>query len=173
MKRLSIIFTALLLAVALPMEAQAQTEIKVGPRLGVPLGDISDMEGNFFFGADARIDSEGLPVVINPSIDYYLMDDRSTGFGDSVGQTLITVDGNVLYEFDIEDSSFIPFAGGGIAITRWSIDNENISGDTDVGLNLVGGARFPLDSFEPFVQANFGLGDLDRFGLAGGLLFSF
>lgn len=169
MKRLSIVVTALLLALAIPTEGFAQADIKIGPRIGIPVGDISDLGGNLFLGADARIESEDLPVIINPTFDFYLMDDYATG----VSQTLFTVDGNALYEFEIEDASFAPYAGAGIAITRWSIDADVPgAGDTDIGLNLVGGARFPLESFEPFVQANFGVGDLDRFGLAGGVLFS-
>jgi hypothetical protein len=60
---------------------------------------------------------------------------------------------------------------------QFSADTE-VSGlgseTTEVGVNIVGGARFPLGSLEPFAQLNATLGgDLERFGITGGLLFSF
>jgi hypothetical protein len=43
---------------------------------------------------------------------------------------------------------------------------------SDTGINLVGGADFEVGTLQPFVQAQFTLGDLDRFGITGGLLFA-
>lgn len=177
MKQLAFVLSlGLLFALAVPMNSQAQTSTKIGPRVGIPVGDISDLGGNFFLGADARFDSEALPVVVNPSFDFYLMDDY-VGGQNSVSQSVFTIDLNALYEFEGEDQAFTPYAGGGLAITRWSVDVPSQAqldpSTTDVGLNLLGGVRFPLGSVEPFVQANFGLGgDFDRFGIAAGLLFS-
>jgi opacity protein-like surface antigen len=167
---------ALLLALGLlgPTTADAQTNVQLGPRLGIPVGDVSDAGGDLFLGADARIETQALPVVINPSFDFYFMDDLRAG-GRSVGQSLFTIDVNALYEFGVDNQAFTPYAGGGLGITRYSIDadfrNSNTS-DTDVGLNIVGGARFPLGSVQPFAQLNaaFG-GDWDRLGITGGVLF--
>lgn len=186
MKRLALVATILLLGIGLsaPLTAQGQTSIQIGPRLGIPFGDVSDAGGNFFLGADARIDSEALPVLVNPSFDYYLLDDRTIN-GQDVGQSIIAVDINALYEFGIDNQAFAPYAGGGLAITRSSVDEQTFNtgfgsvtvgggSNTEVGLNLVGGARFPLGSVDPFVQLNATLGgDVQRLGLAGGLLFSF
>ncbi len=186
MKRLTLLVASffLVLGLVVPTATQAQTSVKIGPRLGIPLGDVSDAGGNLFFGADARIGSEGLPVQINPSFDYYLLDDRTLN-GQDVGQTIIAVDVNALYEFGIDNEAFTPYAGGGLAITRTSVEEQTFSNqfgsvtvggasDTDVGLNIVGGARFPLGSVEPFAQLNATLGgDVQRLGITGGLLFGF
>lgn len=184
MKRLAILTTVVLLGIGLsgPLTAQGQTSFKVGPRIGIPVGDVSDLGGNFFFGADARVGSPALPVMINGSFDFYLTDDIETG-GEDLSQTIFAVDINALYEFGIDNPAFTPYAGGGLAITRSSVEEVTVDtgfgtgtfgggSDTEVGLNLVGGARFPVGSFEPFAQLNATLGgDVQRFGITGGLLF--
>lgn len=58
-------------------------------------------------------------------------------------------------------------AGTGIGTT--SSEAGGVS-DTDLGLNLVGGVEFEVGSIQPFVQSQFTIGDLDRFGITGGLL---
>jgi hypothetical protein len=45
---------------------------------------------------------------------------------------------------------------------------------TDVGLNLIGGAKFETGSLQPFAQAKINVGgDFTLFNIMGGLLFSF
>ena len=176
MKRLFTFAAALLLSFGLlaPGTAEAQTSVKFGPRLGIPVGDVSDIGGNLYLGADARFDTDALPVVLNPSVDFYFVDEVE---GTSVDQSVFAIDLNALYEFGVDNEAFTPYAGGGIAITRFSVDDDGVfPGDpdeTDVGLNVVGGARFPLGSVEPFAQLNAVVGgDIDRLGLTGGILFS-
>lgn len=164
MNRLAVLFTAFLLGGALlvPMSAEAQTGLKVGPRLGIPLGDL-DPGSSLFLGLDARAHGTGLPVVPNASIDYYLTDRDAVSY--------LAIDLNALYEFGISNQQFTPYAGGGLGITHVSVDA--LGSDTDVGLNLVGGARFPLSSVEPFVQFNAMIGtESERLGLTGGILFN-
>jgi len=177
--QLSTSVLALFLALGLVVQPQARaqmdqsggsTMVKIGPRVGIPVGDVSDIGGNLFFGADGRIHTGGLPseIVISPSVDFYLTDD----FG-GAGLTIVAVDLNGFYEFQVDEPTFVPYFGGGLAITNISSD---ISGPldpstTEVGLNIVGGARFPLGSVEPFAQVNLGAG-AERIGIAGGLLFS-
>lgn len=174
MQRFTVLVASLILglSVLVPLPAEAQTSVKVGPRLGIPVGDVSDVGGNLFLGADARISGGSLPVVFNPSFDVYLMDDVS---GTSSSPSVFAVDLNALYEFGVDNQAFTPYAGGGIGITRYSSDVEafGLEGETtNVGLNIIGGARFPLGTLEPFVQFNVALGgDLGRAGIVGGLLF--
>ena len=168
---------ALALLIA-PQRATAQTSIEVGPRIGIDFGDIEE----FFIGAEGRIVSDALPVVVSPAFDFYFVD---TGV-DGVDQSIFTVDINALYEFGVDNQAFTPYAGGGLGIVRSSVDVEGtdipglgtIGGGsdstTDVGLNLVGGARFETGTLKPFVQAKINVGgDFTMFGVMGGLLFSF
>lgn len=179
MNRVSTLLVTLLLmmGIAIAPAAKAQTDVLVGPRLGLPLGDMSDLEATLFIGAGARIVTGSLPVVLNPSFDFYLFDSP-----EGADQTGFAIDLNALYDFEIENEVFKPYAGGGIGITRYSASFRSSdfggfgfsSGTTEVGLNLVGGARFMLDSVSPFVQLNATVGgDISRLGLAGGVFFSF
>jgi hypothetical protein len=178
MNRVSTLLITLLLimGIAIVPPAKAQTDILIGPRLGLPLGDMSDLQATLLIGAGARIVTESLPVVLNPSFDFYLFDSP-----EGADQTGFALDLNALYDFEIENEVFKPYAGG-VGITRYSASFRSSdfggfgfsSGTTEVGLNLVGGVRFMLDAVSPFVQLNATVGgDISRLGLAGGVFFSF
>jgi len=96
MRKLSFIASALfaLALIVAPQQVEAQTTIEVGPRLGIDLGDASDIGGDFFIGAEGRIGTDALPVIINPSFDYYFVDSP-----EGVDRSLIAIDINALYEF--------------------------------------------------------------------------
>lgn len=165
MKRLSFAtIVVALLFLAIPTQ-EAQAQVKLGPKVTLSVGDISDFGGDFAIGADVRFLAGDLPVTFNGVFDYYFADDPFNVF---------TIDFNALYMFGIDNEAFTPYAGGGLGITRLSTDSEfSDFSQTEVNLNIVGGAEFPLDSFTPFVQAQFGVGgDVDRFNIAGGLLFN-
>lgn len=174
MKRITILVSVLLTAgLALAPLAQAQTQVKLGPRLGIPFGDVSDAGGNFFFGGDVRFYTDALPVVPNVSTDFYLVDSV-----EGVDRSIFVVDVNALFEFGVDNAAFTPYSGAGVGITRFSSESTSqqisvSSSSSEIGVNLVGGARFLLDPMEPFVQLNATIGsDLTRLGLTGGLLFS-
>lgn len=174
MKRFSVLAaTALFLAVAFPLTSQAQMEsesaFKIGPRITLSLGDISDAYGgDLAIGADARYRFAEFPIQGNAAFDFYFADEDITVF---------TIDVNAVYPIDAGEA-FSPYVGAGLGYTNISVDVETdfgrFSGDaTDTGLNLVGGAEFDTGgSLTPFAQAQFTVGDLDRFGLTGGLLFA-
>jgi len=181
MKRFSIatLFAALLF-LAIPTQ-DAQAQVKLGPRAVISVGDISDAGGDFGIGADVRFLAGDLPVTFNGAFDFYFVSDQEIpGTNEEVGATIFTIDFNALYMFGIENEAFTPYAGGGLGITRASSDDVDtgfgtVEGEsnTEVNLNIIGGAEFPLESFTPFVQAQFGVGgDIDRFNIAGGLLFN-
>jgi len=133
MNRLLTFAAALLLSFGLlaPGTAEAQTSVQLGPRLGIPVGDLEEGT-SVFIGADLRLHNESLPVVPNASFDYY--------FTDADEFSVFAVDLNALYEFGVDNEAFTPYAGGGLGITRSSFDGTTGSvDDTDVGINLVGG----------------------------------
>lgn len=171
LRRLFLLF--LVLGLIPPTATEAQTSVKVGPRVGIPAGDIHLVGGDLFVGGEARIETAALPVVINPSFDYYLMDERRIG-GSPTSQSLFRVDVNALYPFGDDNGVFSPYAGGGLGITRYSYDADprnRRSKDTEVGLNLVGGGRFHLGRVEPFAQLSAAvLDDWDRLGLTAGVV---
>lgn len=162
MKRLSLLFAVLLLVGGIaPLNSQAQN-FKLGPRATVSLGDVSDLGGDIGIGANGRVNIPDVPVDGDVAFTYFFADDP---------YSVWTLDLNALYPLPVEDQGFTPYAGGGVGITSWSIDGGGSTSDT--ALNLVGGIEFSAGDISPFVEVNLGVGgDVDRFGLSGGLLFS-
>lgn len=138
---------------------------KIGPRLTLDVGDISDAyDGTVALGADARYHPASFPVSGSVAFDYYFAADNVAVY---------TVDVNALYPIET-DASFSPYVGAGIGFTDVSFDTGtgvNVGG-SETGFNLVGGAEFEVGAVQPFAQAQVTLGDLTRIGITGGLLFS-
>nr|WP_281252678.1 outer membrane beta-barrel protein [Longimonas halophila] len=173
-------WTLILLALLLlPVAAQAQTSVAVGPKAGIGLGDVEDP----FIGADVRIGLGDAPVRINPFFNFYFAPENTT-FWEAGAHALV--------DFEIENSVIMPYAGAGAQIFSSSYENNNIgntggtgfgfdieteSSSTDIGLSGVGGVEFNLNSgLRPFVQGELGIifseGDSGTlFGLSGGVLF--
>jgi opacity protein-like surface antigen len=182
MKRLALTFVSALFLVTAAFPLTSQAQFKVGPRATISLGDLSDAGADFAVGADVRYDlSEEVdaPIQLDGAFDYYFADDQQVvGSNQSATRTIFTVDLNVHYMFPVE-GTVSPYAGAGIGITSSSTDDVQANGvtvqgasTTDTGLNLVGGAEFNAGSLRPFVQGQFTVvGDIDRFGITGGLLF--
>lgn len=66
-----------------------------------------------------------------------------------------------------QDPSVLPYLGGGLNVGHLS----NGSGNTEAGVNLGGGIRFPGRQLTPFVEARAVMGDFDQGVLTVGLLF--
>lgn len=147
MKRL---FAVLALFLFLAAPAFAQARLEIGPRVGFGIaGDIEEL----FIGVDARADIASLPIQLNGALDYYV----------DVGD-FFQVNLNALYTFGVDNQSFTPYSGLGVGIAI----SDN---DTDLGLNLIGGARFGFGALRPFAQAQITFGEPDIVSIAGGVLF--
>ena len=165
MKRSALLFAVLLLlGGTVPLNSHAQS-FRIGPRATVSLGNISDLGGDVGIGANGRVDIPDVPVNGDAAFTYFFADDPTSVW---------TLDLNALYPFPLEEQTFLPYAGGGLALTNTSVEIAGRSAsNTDVALNLVGGVEFDVGVISPFLEVNVGVGgDVDRFGLSGGLLFS-
>lgn len=163
MNRFAVLVASVLLVVFLPITAQGQqADIKIGPRVGLDAGDIEEP----FIGADVRI---GLPqsrISINPTFDYYLVDDPSDYWSLST---------NALYHFGVDNQTFTPYSGAGLGVYRSS---DGGGSSTNLGLNALFGAEFHVGSVRPFVEAQYSPVFSDEsttslFSVKGGLLFQF
>ncbi len=171
MKKLTLLSLFLSLGLLMGADrAQAQAQIQVGPRIGYELSDFEAL----FVGADVRISTPALPVQINPTLDYYFLEDTEI-FGTEISQSLLQLTVNALYQFGINNEVFTPYAGGGLSYLRISAEaNGESSSDSDVGLNLVGGAEFGVGQLKAFAQAEFVVGgDANPLKITGGVLFGF
>lgn len=151
---------ALALCLALGTQ-QAHAQFSLGAHAGYNLDVISEdgaEEGAAFVGGEARFGLGQYPVVINPSASYFL-----TGLENT---STLEFDLNALYEFGYNNTSFTPYAGVGLGVTRVAFDsdiplvgNNFEDSETDYGLNLIGGARFGFGQIQPFVQARITFGE--------------
>ena len=163
MKNIVTVFAILWLVVP---AAYSQVGIELGPKLGFDVaGDVEEP----FIGLDARF-STTLPVIINPTFDYYFTEENFT---------LWQIALHALYEFGVANEMFTPYAGGGISLTRSSFDlpddpffDDIDASDSSVGLNGIAGAKFPVGGVDLFGQVQLTVGDVDMVALAVGALFS-
>ncbi len=78
------------------------------------------------------------------------------------------INANLFYHFHLPDSpSVLPYLGGGLNIARFS----NGASDTEAGLNIGGGVRFPTGNVSPFVEGRGVVGDASQFVVTAGILF--
>lgn len=123
-------------------------DVGIGLNVGLPLSTLNEnleFSGNFTF-------------YFPDGIDYW------------------EIDGNIRYLFPLEgNSSLVPFVMAGLGIGHYSwgddvpdrVDNSN----TELGLRLGGGAKFPMERMTPFVDLGLAIGDLPDFTLRGGFTF--
>jgi hypothetical protein len=80
------------------------------------------------------------------------------------------INGNVWYRIETRGgSSAVPYVGGGLNIGHR--DAPDFGGDTDLGVNLGGGVRFPFENTTPFIEARFTVGGAEQLVIGGGVLF--
>lgn len=130
MKKVGTFFaiTALIVAFGIGDVAAQNIGFKgVGGRLGFV--DAKGIDGTIIFGGHVHLGEIIENLVLIPSVDYFSK--SSVDF--------LSINGNVRYYFPTSGNIDL-FAGGGLAIVRVS----NGASDTELGLNLKGGAEMPL-----------------------------
>jgi len=153
------------------VEAQS---VQIGPQLS--LAEDTD------FGIGPRLEIGLVPAIpglrFAASFDYFFPDNPTLGGGAATADNdYWELNGNLLYGFGIPSlPGFDPYVGAGINIAHASSVGE-IQGvpfddsDTDAGVNLVGGAQFPIGGLTPFLEARLELRDDNQLVVAGGFLF--
>jgi hypothetical protein len=150
--------SALLLAVPSVVEAQVQ----FGPQIA--WGDDAD------FGIGARV-ALGLPQVregvqLHIAGDYFFIDCPS-----ELDCSWIELNSNLHLPVPLAPN-MATYAGAGLNVARVKVSVPGFSAsDTEVGLNILGGIRFPAAALTPFVEASFTLGGSEQFGVRAGILF--
>lgn len=147
------------LCLAAPKSSQAQ--VSVGPQVSIANDVDLGVGGRAMFGLSG-------PWKLGGSFDYFFP-------GSNV--TYWELNGNAYYNLELPDvSAFSPYAGGGLNIARTSVDGAGTgsfsASTTDVGLNLAGGARFPVSgNVAPFAEVRLEVGGGEQLVVTGGLLF--
>ncbi|HJQ20370.1 MAG TPA: hypothetical protein VJ867_08495 [Gemmatimonadaceae bacterium] len=100
--------------------------------------------------------------------DYYFID-----CGGGSGCSYWELNPSLAVPFKIQGSTLRPYAGAGLNIAHASVDLGSFgsASNTDTGINLLGGLKFPLSTLDAFTEARVSLGGGDQFALSFGLLF--
>lgn len=131
--------------------AEAQQRLHLGPRLSYNF----DAEE---FGLGAQFSYPVAPrIEFYPSFDYYFVSPGSLWALNADAKYRVPMEGEWLY------------LGGGLNIARASV---NGNGNTDAGLNLLGGVETRLGRVHPFAEGRLTLGDGSTFQISAGLNFT-
>ena len=141
MRKLFVGIAALAVFSLSPAVSQAQTTL--GPTLA--MHDDGDLAIGATLGAPLASLGEGIGLMA----DFLI-------FFPEVG-SYFEINGNLTYDFPLENSTAVPFVLGGLNIGHFSIDGGGSS--TDLALNVGGGIAFDAGSFRPSVAGRFSLGD--------------
>ena len=119
----------------------SETDLGIGARLQLPLGP-------------------EIPLDFQGGFNLFFPDGPSDYF---------EINGNLWYDIPTSGTTNVePYVGGGLNIGHHSVSGFS---DTDVGLNLGGGARFVFANTTPFIEARFVVGGSEQFVIGGGVLF--
>lgn len=95
------------------------------------------------------------------SFDYYI---------DCEECSLWEVNGNLAVP--VAASSLNPYLGAGLNVMRFSTDFAGLDvSDTEIGLNLLGGLKFPIGSLSAFGEGRLTVSGSEQFALTFGVLF--
>lgn len=139
---ISALAAVLTLVLVLPGTADAQ--FYVGPQLNVAT------ETDVGVGARVLANVERMNLELVGSLDLYFPD-GPTDFWE--------LNANTFYHFHLpENPAVLPYLGGGLNVANIS----NGGDQTEVGVNLGGGVRFPFDNISPFIEGRTVISDLDQ-----------
>jgi hypothetical protein len=133
----------------------SDTDIGVGARAEWPMTNVFTTTGAF---------SKAFLIT---SFDFYFPDCGGSG----VDCNSWELNGNLGVPIPAQ-ATVKPYLGGGLNISRTSASAGGVSAsDTNIGINLLGGIKFPLSTLTGYGEARVVVGDADQFVLTFGILF--
>lgn len=154
------------LAVATPTAANAQIGFVAQASYGLDYEALG-VGGGVNFGIGSLTEKHG--IRLETTFDYFLTDDPITAW---------EINGNLLYDLKSVQNVYL---GAGINYAKIDVDCaicddlgglfDVDTGDSSVGINVLGGYRLGSGKAAPFVQARFALGGGEQLYLTGGFRF--
>ena len=145
--------SAPLLALAFLAAVPAQAQLSFSPLAGYDI-DYEAPTVGLAFELNTNLSSLPLSPALRPSVEYVFLD------GDA---SLIRFDGDLIGRIQA-GQSFLPYAKAGVTVEYLDLDGGS---NTEVGLNLGGGAEFS----RLFVEGAFGIGDVSDVRVRAGYRF--
>lgn len=131
----------ILLSIAVPRSARAYGFEGVGGKLGYSSAE--DLNGTAALSVHAEFDQTGSRLHLLPNMTYWQTD----------GMRDLSPNFDMYYHFNPE-GTMTPYLGGGLGLNFIHRDRFR-EGSTDVGMNLVGGLRFPSAENHYFLEGRY------------------
>jgi opacity protein-like surface antigen len=137
--------------------AQAFEMSGVGGKLGY--SNPEHLDGTTALGAHVEFEQPSTRVHLLPNVMYWNTDDVSN----------VNPNMDIYYHF-VREGKVTPYVGGGVGANFVHDDRINHS-DTDVGVNMMGGIRFPISTNHAFLEGRYTASDVNQVSLLTGLTF--
>ena len=143
--------------IAAPGTASAFGYAGVGGKLGYASSE--DLDGTAELGVHAEMEQPGTKVHLQPNLRYWKVD----------GLRDVSPNVDVYYHFNPE-GKVTPYVGGGLGLNFMHNDRFARS-DTDLGMNVMGGVRFPGEANHYFLEGRYTASDVSQASVAVGVTF--
>ena len=155
--RHALVAIAILATAALSTPVHAFGLTGFGGKLGYTSPE--NLDGTAMVGVHAEFEQPDSRLHLLPSIMYWNSNDVRD----------LSANFDAYYHFSSE-GLVTPYVGAGLGMNFFN--NERIDrGNTELGLNLMGGLRFPGPSSHYFLEGRYTASDIDQFALLGGITF--
>jgi hypothetical protein len=151
-----------MLVVAAPADAQRRTtQTRTGPVFGVaaglsqPTGDLGDV-ADLGFNVTGTLDIA--PQAIPFPLRFDVMFNRWGGDGFDGSIRSLAAMANAVFNIPTQSGGLNPYVLGGLGIYNNAVsvdEGDDPDSETDLGINLGGGFRFPLSGFDTYVEARY------------------
>jgi hypothetical protein len=126
-----------------------------GGKLGV-VDPEGRMDETAAFSAHLEFEEPGSKVHLIPGVGYWNQD----------GVSDVNPNLDLYYHF-LPEGRVTPYVGAGMGLHAYDFDSG--ADETDIGANLIGGVRVPLQKSHFFMEGRYVASELSQFGIAGGV----
>ena len=153
----SVITAAIAIVLLVPIPAHAYGLSGIGGKLGY--ANPENLDGTAAMSVHAEFEQSNTRVHLLPNLGYWNVDRVSD----------VSPNMDVYYHFNRE-GRMTPYVGGGVGLNivhRDRIDDTS----TDLGMNLMGGLRFPGRTNHVFLEGRYNASDVSQVSLLTGITF--
>lgn len=152
---IAVLGTAVAVGVADSAAAQPRPDFRIGPQLSFA------NDADFGIGGRVEVGVPASNVFVTGSFDLFFPPGNNVDYWE--------LNGNLGYQFPLTSTSdVVPYVAGGLNLAHASVPAGS---NTDVGLNLLGGGRFPLQAVSLFFELRFEVKGGEQVVITGGVLF--